>query len=299
MSSCDIGGSGTMSVMDFDWAQAFSRNIGWVTEAEQHALRSKRIAIAGLGGVGGSHLLTLTRLGIGSFTIADFDSFEIHNINRQAGAFASTLGQLKVDVLSRMASDINPALNLRAFVQGVSQENLDAFLQDVDLYVDALDYFAMETRRRVFAACRRRGIPALTAAPLGMSTALLIFMPDSMSFDEYFDLGEQSPEEQALRFLVGLSPSMLQASYLVDRSSVDFSSGRGPSTAMACELCAGVAGTEALKILLRRTGIQSAPHGMHFDAYRRRLSKTWRPGGNRNPLQRLILSIARRQLLRA
>ncbi|MFC1684967.1 ThiF family adenylyltransferase, partial [Pseudomonadota bacterium] len=53
----------------FDYNDAFSRNIGWLRPEEQEVLRSKRVAIAGLGGVGGSHLLTLTRLGIGGFHI--------------------------------------------------------------------------------------------------------------------------------------------------------------------------------------------------------------------------------------
>jgi len=60
----------------FHYATAFSRNIGWITETEQEVLRNKRVAIAGLGGVGGSHLLTLTRLGIGKFNISDLDIFE-------------------------------------------------------------------------------------------------------------------------------------------------------------------------------------------------------------------------------
>ena len=47
---------------DFDYDTAFSRNLGWVTEAEQGLLRGKRVAIAGMGGVGGVHLLTLARL---------------------------------------------------------------------------------------------------------------------------------------------------------------------------------------------------------------------------------------------
>jgi len=68
---------------EFNYEQAFSRNVGWVTRDEQHRLRGKRVAIAGLGGVGGSHLLTLTRLGIGAFHIADFDTFAIENFNRQ------------------------------------------------------------------------------------------------------------------------------------------------------------------------------------------------------------------------
>jgi tRNA A37 threonylcarbamoyladenosine dehydratase len=97
----------------FDYNLAFSRNIGWVTEAEQAILRTKRIAIAGLGGVGGSHLLTLTRLGVGKFNIADFDRFELANFNRQAGATLSHLGQPKVDVLAEMALDINPTLDIK------------------------------------------------------------------------------------------------------------------------------------------------------------------------------------------
>jgi hypothetical protein len=65
---------------------------------------------------------------------------------------------------------------------------------------------------------------------------------------------------------------------------------------MACQLCAGVAATEALKILLKRGSVLAAPSGLHFDAYRGRLSKTWRPWGSHNPLQRLTLAIARRQI---
>ena len=70
----------------FDYSTAFSRNIGWLTQAEQSRLRNARIAIAGMGGVGGIHLVTLARLGIGKFNIADFDTFDQANFNRQAGA---------------------------------------------------------------------------------------------------------------------------------------------------------------------------------------------------------------------
>src|SRR6478609_9850637 len=103
----------------FSYEQAFARNIGWVTAAEQATLRRKRVAVAGLGGVGGSHLLALARLGIGAFHIADFDTFELANFNRQAGALASTLGQPKTKVLAAMAKDINPELDIRVFPEGV------------------------------------------------------------------------------------------------------------------------------------------------------------------------------------
>lgn len=283
----------------FDYRQAFSRNLGWVTEEEQSMLRDKRIAIAGMGGVGGSHLLTLARLGVGRFHIADFDAFDIQNFNRQAGALLSTLGKPKVAVLAERAADINPQLDTRLFPTGVAVANLDEFLEGVDLYVDSLDFFAVAIRQRVFAACYERGIPAITAAPLGMGVAYLAFLPGAMSFEEYFRLDGQLEHEQLARFLVGLSPAMLQMRYLVDPSRVDLPRHRGPSTVMACQLCAGVAATEALKILLGRGPVVSAPRGLHFDAYRNRYVRTWRPGGNSNPLQRVILAVVRRRCAHA
>lgn len=282
----------------FDYEAAFSRNLGWVTQTEQWALRGKRIAIAGMGGVGGGHLLTLARLGIGSFSIADFDRFDLPNFNRQVGAFVSSLGRPKVEVLGEMAADINPECKLQVFPGGVSRANIEEFLSGVDLYVDSLDFFAFDIRRTVFAACHRLGIPAVTAAPLGLGAAVLTFLPGEMSFEEYFQLEGCDEEEMAVRFLIGLSPTMLQFGYLADPSRVNLGERRGPSTVAACQLCSGVVAAEAMKILLGRGGVRCAPRGYQFDAYRNRLAKTWRPGGNRNPLQRLLIWIARRQLMK-
>lgn len=280
----------------FDYPTAFSRNIGWISIEERDRLRTKRVAIAGLGGVGGLHFLTLARLGIERFNVAEFDNFELANFNRQAGSSVSHLGKAKIDVVSAMVKDINPSAEIIKFGEGVKPSNIETFLKDVDVYVDGLDFFAFEPRSTTFGACARLGIPAVTAAPLGMGIALLNFLPNRMTFEDYFGFKDQSDEEKALRFLIGLSPAMLQRTYLVDRLSVDFSKGRGPSTVMACHLCAGVAATETLKILLDRGPILSAPSGLHFDAYRGVLKRTWRPGGWRNPLSRIACRMARRQL---
>jgi molybdopterin/thiamine biosynthesis adenylyltransferase len=279
----------------FDYDQAFSRNIGWVTRQEQHSLRGKRVAIAGGGGVGGVHLLTLARLGVSNFHIADFDTFDIVNFNRQVGAMMSTVGQPKADVLARMARDINPEIDIRIFEEGVNKGNLDAFLDGVDLYVDALDFFAFDARADTFAACARLGIPATTAAPLGMGAALLNFMPGKMTFEEYFRWGDLPELDKAIRFAIGLAPAGLHRSYLVVPESINLSKQKGPSTFMACQLCAGIVATEALKILLGRGKVWAAPYGVHFDAYRNTLKRTWRPGGNNHPIQKLAISIGKRQ----
>lgn len=277
----------------FDYDRAFSRNIGWVTVAEQQRLRGARVAIAGLGGVGGAHLLTLARLGVGKFNIADFDDFEVHNFNRQVGAFMSTLGRPKVEVLAEQARDINPQADVRTFDDGVTAANLDEFLRDVDVYVDGIDFFAIEARCMLFRTCYERGIPALTAAPLGMGVSFLYFKPGGMSFEQYFKVDGRSQQEQYARFIAGLSPAMLQRNYLAVPEAVNFVEKRGPSTMMSCDLCAGVMGTSVLKVLLNRGALRAAPWAMQFDAYHQKLSFTWRPFGNANPLQRLMLMLIR------
>ncbi|MFJ3054469.1 ThiF family adenylyltransferase [Herbaspirillum sp. NPDC087042] len=282
--------------ISFNYEKAFSRNIGWVTPQEQQILRNKRVAIAGGGGVGGVHLLTLARLGITKFHLADFDSFDIHNFNRQVGAMMSTVDQPKSEVLARMARDINPEIEIKIFPEGVNQGNLREFLAGVDLYVDALDFFAFDARQQTFAMCAELRIPATTAAPLGMGAALLNFLPGGMSFEEYFQWGDLPELDKAIRFVVGLAPAGLHRPYLVVPEAVNFAERRGPSTMMACQMCAGVVGTEALKILLGRGKVLAAPHGVQFDAYRNKLARTWRPGGNRHPLHRLMIAIAGKQM---
>ncbi|MBU3070853.1 ThiF family adenylyltransferase [Aestuariicella sp. G3-2] len=281
----------------FDYHEAFSRTLGWITEDELEVLRSKKIAIAGVGGVGGVHLLTLTRLGIGKFNISDFDTFEQGNFNRQAGAYLQNIGRPKIDVMAEMALGINPELEITKFSDGVTLDNIDEFLSDVDVYIDGLDFFVLDLRRAVFQACYDKGIPALTAAPLGMGVAFLAFQPGQMSFEQYFRMENCDADEKSLRFLVGLSPAMLQLGYLADQSRVDLENQKGPSTPMACEMCAGVAATNTLKLLLNRGKVKAAPWGLHFDAYKNQFKTTWRPWGNSNPVQKLMLKIARKSLM--
>ena len=97
----------------------------------------------------------------------------------------STLGRPKVEVLAEMARDINADCELEIFPQGVNADNLERFFRGVDLYVDGLDAFAFEAREMVFAYCAAHKIPAITVAPLGMSAALMNFLPGGMTFEEY------------------------------------------------------------------------------------------------------------------
>jgi molybdopterin/thiamine biosynthesis adenylyltransferase len=289
--------SASSQLRPFDREIAFSRTLGLVTRDELKTLGGKTAAIAGLGGVGGSHLLTLARLGIGGFHLAEFDSFGLENFNRQPGAMMANLGQPKLDVMEDAARQINPELRIRRFPRGLSAENLDEFLEGVDIYVDSLDFFEFKIRALVFKTCYERGIPAVTAGPLGMGAALLNFIPGKMTFASYFNWKDSDTDfEKGIKFLVGLAPSLPHRHSLVDRSYVDLDARRGPSTPMGVDLCAGFAGTEVLKILLGRGKTRAAPHSLHFDAYLNRLYSTFIWFGNRNPIQRIKIAYAGRAL---
>ncbi len=269
------------------YQEAFSRNIGLLTEDEQKKLRLSRVAIAGVGGVGGFHLLSLVRLGLGGFHIADMDCYEVANIQRQCGAFMDTLGKDKTGVMEKMALSINPHLEMKSFDGGISADNIDAFLSGVDVLIDGIDFFAIDAKRLIFKEARERGIYVVTAGPLGFGSALLVFAPSGMSFDEYFDLRDEMDDlEKIIAFGVGLAPASIHMQYL-DLGSVDLKSKKGPSLVSACHLCSTLAATEVLRIVLKKKGVKAAPYYSQFDPYEQCYKKGYLWRGNRHPFQRL------------
>jgi len=279
----------------FSYAEAFDRNLGWFTNTEQKSLQGKTIAIAGMGGVGGVHLLTLVRLGVAKFRIADLDFFEVANFNRQVGAMMSTVEQPKVSVLAKMARDINPEAEIVEFSAGVTGQNIDDFLKGADLFIDGFDFFALDIRRKTFARCRELGIAAMTAAPVGMGVAFLAFTKDGISFEDYFRFEGKSELRQYINFLMGLAPSGMHRSYLVDPSRLDIAKRKAPSTMIGVQLCASFTAAQAVKFLLNRGEVRPAPYHYHFDAYLNKFKAGLRRGNN-TLLQRLKGNAAERML---
>lgn len=273
----------------FDYSEAFIRNIGLVTEEEQAKLRTFTIAIPGMGGVGGAHLISLVRQGFEKFKIADLDSFELKNFNRQYGARMDTIGHHKAITMREEALKINPNCSIEVFEDGISPENIEAFLADVDLGIDAIDAFAVDIRRMFINTSMAKNIPVVSAGPIGFSTAFLIFMPGGPNFDTYFAVQENDPyEKKILSFIVGLVPKMLQRKYM---RKTNLKEKRGPSSIGSINLCAGVSVIYALKILLKKGPIKAVPYYHQFDLMRERYvtKRLW--FGNKNPLQQLKLKL--------
>ena len=280
-------------------AEAFSRNIGLLTQAEQDKLANAKIAIPGMGGVGGVHLITMIRTGVGKFHLADFDTFEPVNVNRQFGARVSDFGRPKLEVMKEQALSINPYLEIKEFHEGISSSNIDDFLDGVQVVIDGLDFFAFDIRRLLFNRAREKGVYVITAGPLGFSSAMLIFSPhEGMSFDEYFNIVDgMKPQDQYLSFALGLAPRATHIKYM-DLSRVDLESKAGPSLNIACQICSGMAATEAVRIILNKGKVKPVPYFFQFDPYLQKYRKGKLCMGNRNPVQRIKLKVVKKLLAR-
>lgn len=278
----------------FDYDTAFSRNIGLLSESEQMRVKDARVGLAGLGGVGGGHLQALARMGVGAFHLADPDFFEMVNINRQMGASMPTVGRPKADVMAEMAHQINPAIFVTTFKDGITGENIADFLKGVDVVVDGLDFFCMDARRLLYGACRQAGIPIVNAGPMGYGAAVLVFMPDGPSFEEYFGIEDgMTRAEQLLAMGMGLVPTIRTD---IDGKRMNLEERKGPALASTCMLCSAAAATEVMKILCGRGRTSACPQGVFIDLYRSRtLRLRRRPSLKRSLRGRLMRWIAFRR----
>ena len=103
-------------------------------------LHSARVAVFGLGGVGGYAVEALARSGVGSLDLIDSDIVSISNLNRQILAAHSTVGMLKVDAARQRVLDINPDCVVRAYPIFYTPETADSFdFTRYDYIVDAID----------------------------------------------------------------------------------------------------------------------------------------------------------------
>jgi molybdopterin/thiamine biosynthesis adenylyltransferase len=280
------------------YRQAFYRNIGLISDEDQARLRRACVGVVGAGGVGGLHLLALTRMGVGRFHLADFDTFELGNFNRQFGASVDTIGQPKIEVMAKMVQAINPHVQVDLFHEGIQPNNIGRFLEGVDVVVDGIDFFAYDHRRMLFNEARKRGVYVVTSGPIGFGSTLQVFAPTGMSFDEYFGIHDgMSDFEKFLAFGTGLAPALLHRHYL-DLKQVRLSAGQGPVVASSCILSSGLVAFEAVNILLRKRPIKAVPHYYQFDAYRQVYKKGYLAFGYRNPLQYLKRWIIRRTMKR-
>ncbi len=122
----------------FDYAEFTTRNIGFVTPAQQEALRRAHVFVCGTGGMGGAVILALARAGVGRLTICDLDAFELSNLNRQVFANLATIGQHKAEATADQLRQINPEIELEV-LHGDWTDQADRIVSGTDIVVNGTD----------------------------------------------------------------------------------------------------------------------------------------------------------------
>lgn len=128
-------------------------------------LDEARVAVFGIGGVGGYAAEALARAAVGSITLVDSDDAEASNINRQIIALEGTIGKPKVELMKARIRDINPECRVTAKKAFVNAENAGSFIEDATYAVDAVDN--VTAKLAIITACKQARIPVISAMGAG------------------------------------------------------------------------------------------------------------------------------------
>jgi molybdopterin/thiamine biosynthesis adenylyltransferase len=204
--------------------ERYERNFKALSPEEQAKLLASKVAVVGLGGLGGTVVEILARLGVGYLRLVDGDRFEGHNLNRQFLSSMAAIGQPKADAARDRIASINPSVVCDARRMFMTPENADDLVQDVHLVVDCLD--TISARFDLEAACRQCGVPLVSGAIAGASGHVTVVFPDDSGLRRIYG-DPRSASARGAEATLGTLP-------------------------MAASLAASLEATETIKILLKR-----------------------------------------------
>ncbi|CDH22368.1 ThiF family adenylyltransferase [Xenorhabdus bovienii] len=160
----------------------------------QEKLAGSTIGIAGAGGIGGAMAVRLARFGVKKIKIADPDTFDYSNINRQLGANIPNIGKNKAQVVAEMAFDIGQDVEIEVFTDGITRENASEFVSGCDLVLDQVDFsligekYALHRAFRNEPKCRC----ILACSVIGWSAHLYKFTKDSLPIEEWYGIEDET-----------------------------------------------------------------------------------------------------------
>ena len=144
----------------------FSRTALLIGERSLEKLKNSRVALFGVGGVGGYVLEALVRSGVGALDLIDNDRVSVSNLNRQIIALQSTIGKLKTQVAAARAKDINPSVEIQTYETFVLPETIDEFdFSKYDYVVDAID--TVSGKIAIIEKAKKANVPVISAMGAG------------------------------------------------------------------------------------------------------------------------------------
>ncbi|MBE7069259.1 MAG: tRNA threonylcarbamoyladenosine dehydratase [Ruminococcaceae bacterium] len=147
-------------------SEQFSRTELLLGKPAMEHLSQCRVAVFGIGGVGGHVCEALARSGVGAFDLIDDDKVCLSNLNRQIIATMKTVGQYKTDVMKERILDINPQASVNTYRCFFLPENASDFPFDkYDYVVDAID--TVTAKIELVMQCRKAGVPLISSMGAG------------------------------------------------------------------------------------------------------------------------------------
>ena len=184
-----------------------------VDVAGQLRLKNSKVLIVGLGGLGSPVALYLAAAGVGELYLADFDTLDLSNLQRQIVHDTQALGALKVQSAQMRLQALNPHIAVHTISEKLSADNLPTLLQSVDLVVDCTDNFTI--RSQLNAACFAANKVLVSGAAIRGEGQVSVYDPrnaESPCYHCVFGDGEEEgltcSEAGVLGPLVGLIGSL-------------------------------------------------------------------------------------------
>lgn len=144
----------------------FEREIKLIGEENLEKIKSKTVAVVGVGGVGGYAVESLVRAGISKLIIIDYDIVDITNLNRQIISLQSNIGKYKTDVIKERINNINPDCNVIIINTKLNEENLYLlFNEKPDYIIDACD--TLKVKEMLILECKKRKIKLISSMGTG------------------------------------------------------------------------------------------------------------------------------------
>lgn len=229
---------------DIYWKRV-ARNLGWLGDTDEQArarqerIRDCTIGVAGCGGIGGSIVDRLARLGVLHMKIADPDTFEYSNINRQLGAGVDTVGKNKAVVVGATVHQMTPDVTLEVHPEGISPDTVDEFVAGCDYIIDEIEPYEFRSRYTLHRAFHRSSDARfmMTGQVYGNRTFLWKWTRDSMPLEELLGVPEDAeltPEvtERLMSRLIPEWPTYpapeMQRRWLVDEATCPIIPGAPP-----------------------------------------------------------------------
>ena len=146
--------------------EAFSRTELLLGEEAMERLSRARVAVFGVGGVGGYVCEALVRSGVGAFDLIDSDTVSVTNLNRQIIATVDTVGRSKAEVMRERMLSINPEADVRVWNRFVLAENIGEFpFEEYDYVVDAVD--TVSAKLAIILRARELNVPVISSMGAG------------------------------------------------------------------------------------------------------------------------------------